>query len=80
MFFNKTLYLSNFDVESLSEDQTDGIKIRVYLDFKKGRTECGPLVKDPEEGKFGVFSTFPRVFVVQRHDRLRHQKHLHVNI
>lgn len=44
---------------------------RVYLDFKEGRTECGPLVNDLEEGEFCFFSSFPRVLVEQRHDGLR---------
>ena len=51
---------------------------RVYLDFKKGRTERGPLVDDPEEGKFGLFSALSRVLVEQRHDGLRgkHTDHI----
>lgn len=36
----------------------------VYLHFKKGRAKRWPLVNDLQEGKFGFFSAFSRVFVV----------------
>lgn len=53
---------------------------KVYLHFKKGRTKCWPLVNDLEEGKLRFFSTFSRVFVVKRHDGLRQNKYLHLDV
>lgn len=51
----------------------------VYLHFKKGRTKRWPLVNDLQEGKFGFFSGFSSVFVVEGHYGLR-EKHSHLSL